>query len=37
MQTKLLGIISVGLEVTDQLLIKFFLFTSDIGEKMGVQ
>jgi hypothetical protein len=35
MQVKLLGIINVGFEVTDQLLIRF-LYLSDIGEKMGV-
>jgi hypothetical protein len=33
---KLLGIISVGSNVTDQLQIRFF-HLSDIGEKMGVQ
>jgi hypothetical protein len=30
---KLLGIISVGLDVTDQLLISYFLHSSDTGEK----
>jgi hypothetical protein len=33
---KLLGIISVGFDVTDQLLIRFSA-SSDTGEKMGVQ
>jgi hypothetical protein len=36
MQMKLLGIINVGLNVTDQLLIRF-LHSSDTGEKIGVQ
>jgi hypothetical protein len=31
---KLLGIISVGFNVSDQLLIRFF---ADTGEKIGVQ
>jgi hypothetical protein len=30
---KLLGIISVGFDVTDQLLIRFFMHSSDTGEK----
>jgi hypothetical protein len=33
---KLLGIISVGFDVTDQLLIRSSAFV-DTGEKMGVQ
>jgi hypothetical protein len=32
---EIIGIISVGFDVTDQLLIKFS--ASDTGEKMGVQ
>jgi hypothetical protein len=34
---KLLGIIGVGVDVTDPLLIIFFLHLSDTGGKMGVQ
>jgi hypothetical protein len=33
---KLLGIISVGFDITDQVLFRF-LHLSDTGEKMGVQ
>jgi hypothetical protein len=36
MWVKLLGIISVAFDVTDQLLIRIFALT-DTGEKMGVQ
>jgi hypothetical protein len=35
-QMKLIGIITVGFDVTDQLLIRFFAL-SDTGEIMGVQ
>jgi hypothetical protein len=33
---KLLGIINVGFDTTDQLLIRF-LHSSDTGEKMGIK
>jgi Holliday junction resolvasome RuvABC ATP-dependent DNA helicase subunit len=34
--TKLLGIISVGFDIIDQLLIRY-LHSSETGEKMGIQ
>jgi hypothetical protein len=34
---KLLGIISVGFDVTDQLLVEFLLLLPDTGGKMGIK
>jgi hypothetical protein len=34
---KLLGIISVGFDITDQLLFRYYAVSDDTGEEMGVQ